>query len=323
MVNHSLTGCKPVLLKFGMLALIIGILVVLKLAFIIATVSASMHHDSSTPVFPSDTVLAATLAQPNTDIEIMVDEQPDNPVNILAENCEKLSVSSETIQIDFPVLNDAERASIINQHDKSNRNYYAPPTHGNITVRVNTTSGTNVSICLFKKVSDYDSFMFSEEEKELQQVMHNGLCDLLLNVTQAVHNMTFTVNVPSYYFAGVRIPPNSTAVDALQISISVERHYYNRLGQEEPCFLRERKSLCKLKRRHHKTCILLYTEPSFDSNDFIEIYTSIFWDVKKNPLTWIAVVFALVVIALLTIAILVGLLRKCKKPNHHPTEADD
>ena len=184
-----------------------------------------------------------------------------------------------------------------------------PPTHGNITVRVNTTSRTNVSICLFKKVSDYNLFLFSEEEKELQQVMRNGLCDLLPNVTQAVHNMPLTVNVSSYYFAGVRIPPNSPTVDSLYISISLERyHYVLPPGHKDPCSLHGERSQCKLKRKDHKTCIMLSAEPSFNSSDFIEIsiYTSVLWDLKINPLMWISVIAAILVLLTITILVCYG-----------------
>ena len=293
----------------------------LSIAFVSA-IASTFQHSSFTSLFPRDTVLAANLTEPYTYIELSNRTPLINPVLIFPENCEALNASSKPIlQRDFEV-NDVERASIIDQNDTSHRNYFVPPTTGHITVRVNTASQTNVSICLFKRASDYDSFMLSKEEKELQQVMHNGLCDLLPNVTQAVHNMSFTVNVSSYYFAGVRIPPNSPTVDSLHISISLERYYYDTpQGDEDPCSLHGERSQCKLKRRDHKTCILLYTEQNFNSNDFIEIhiYTHIFWDLKINPLMWIAVVVALVTLALLIITILVWKYRKPKPP---PTEAD-
>ncbi len=103
-----------------------------------------------------------------------------------------------------------------------------------------------------------------------------GTCDMLPNVTDLTHTMTFTVNKSDVGYHYVAVSPlPSHVLDTLQVNVTGIRKYYNLSDLHDhqvPCSLSDVTSTCKINSSHSQdTCVLLQAVKKEEGNDFSAI----------------------------------------------------
>ncbi len=257
------------------------------------------NQNSPSTLFPGDTILAASIT---TDAVLTFNEVPTNPIHIYPVDCDTISVHTEVIKKIEDIPNVKNGISIIDPYTSGN-SYLVLGTKAEISLQIDAKSKSNAYICLFINASDYDTFTYPVEPNDFYKVLDKGRCDILENAT---HNMTFAVNETGYYFAAVSPRPNHM-LGSLQFNLSLVRNFYNHsdfLDHEEPCSLSEATSSCEIKSKYPNTCVMEYTAPMEDSNDFVTTITSTKRPLNRNTafIASMAVLSVLCLASVITVA---------------------